>query len=165
MVTMDRLRLLLAVAGACMLVLGACGDDADDAAGDLTTTMADPSLDPVPSGVADTELMVTAGVQDDPERDGAATLRCGPAAAAGTGWLDGEAADEACAALERDEVIAAFDEPPDDLLCAQVYGGPSVATIDGTVNYETVVVELDRTDACAIERWDTLQALLPAPEA
>lgn len=48
-------------------------------------------------------------------------------------------------------------------MCAEVYGGPSVATVVGTVDGTQVDAVVDRTDACGIARWDALAALLPEP--
>jgi hypothetical protein len=48
--------------------------------------------------------------------------------------------------------------------CAQVYGGPAVATVDGTVGGESASARFRLTDACEIRRWPRNRALLgPSP--
>jgi len=55
---------------------------------------------------------------------------------------------------------------PEDRVCAQVYGGPAVATVDGTLGGEPVSARFTLTDACEIERWRLNRALLgPAPRS
>lgn len=176
-------RAALALALSSLALLGACGAervDEDDAAlgeadlgeedldrGELDVggedpTLADDGIDPgdgTDELVADLEI--TVGVADDPFAGGQALLECGPDRSAGVLWLDGVAADAACEALQDPAVVAALDAPPADQVCAEVFGGPEVATIVGTVEGLQVDAVLDRADACAIERWDLLQPLLP----
>jgi hypothetical protein len=53
---------------------------------------------------------------------------------------------------------------PKDVACAQIYGGPAVATVDGTLGGDPVEARFKLTDACEIERWRRNRALLgPAP--
>lgn len=46
-------------------------------------------------------------------------------------------------------------------VCTEIYGGPEEARIVGTVRGETVEVELNRINGCAIEIWDRSIAVLP----
>jgi hypothetical protein len=48
--------------------------------------------------------------------------------------------------------------------CAQVYGGPAVATVNGTLDGERVHARFDLSDACEIDRWRRNRDLLgPVP--
>jgi len=51
----------------------------------------------------------------------------------------------------------------DDLLCTQIYGGPQVARVVGTVAGKRVWATFSRQDGCHISRWNRLSPwLLPA---
>ncbi|HSL58147.1 MAG TPA: hypothetical protein VK866_09925 [Acidimicrobiales bacterium] len=165
----SRTGLVIAVIAVLALAAAGCGDDDDTATGpgdtDPATTISAPGGGLV---TLDADLTITAGTSDAPDAEGTATLSCSQGdggdgeAADGTGWFE-DAAGEACAALSDEAVLAALASPPADQVCAEVYGGPSVATITGTVAGEPIDAELDRTDACGIDRWDSLQSLLPEP--
>jgi hypothetical protein len=81
------------------------------------------------------------------------TLTCDPA---GGDHPDPAAA---CAALAA-AGPAAFDPPPGDLACTQLFGGPQVATVEGTVAGAPVSARFSRTDGCQIARWDALAPVL-----
>jgi outer membrane lipoprotein SlyB len=49
---------------------------------------------------------------------------------------------------------------PGDVACTQIYGGPEVATIKGTIRGEDVDATFKRTDGCEIARWDRVKDLL-----
>jgi hypothetical protein len=49
---------------------------------------------------------------------------------------------------------------PPETACTEIYGGPDVVTIAGTLRGERVDAELNRTDGCEIERFDRLTPLL-----
>jgi hypothetical protein len=46
--------------------------------------------------------------------------------------------------------------------CAQVYGGPETATIQGSWRGRPVDSKLSRNNGCEISRWKALEGLLPA---
>ncbi len=50
--------------------------------------------------------------------------------------------------------------PAGDTACTQIYGGPEVATIKGTIRGNPVDATFSRTDGCAISRWDSVAPLL-----
>jgi hypothetical protein len=52
---------------------------------------------------------------------------------------------------------------PDDMACGEIYGGPAVATVEGTLRGEPVKARFRLTDACEIERWRRNRALLGRP--
>ncbi|MEU2442753.1 SSI family serine proteinase inhibitor [Streptomyces althioticus] len=71
--------------------------------------------------------------------------------------------DAACAAVERRTRWGrdAFPPAPRDAVCTMQYGGPATARITGTWAGRPVDATYDRTNGCAIERWDRLVPLLP----
>jgi hypothetical protein len=115
------------------------------------------------------------GGDDEPEREpGAATRLAVVVRPAGEGTrprrvlveceaLGAGASSAACRRLGG--LTGADLEPvPGDTACAQVYGGPAVATVTGTLRGEAVTARFDLTDSCQIERWRRNRALLgPLP--
>lgn len=73
-------------------------------------------------------------------------------------------ADRACAALSDSGVRSRLLEgPAGDQVCTEIYGGPDVATISGSIEDLEVATEVDRTNGCGISDWDeVLEDLLPA---
>jgi hypothetical protein len=69
--------------------------------------------------------------------------------------------DERCARLER----AAFEPTPPDVACTEIYGGPGLARVTGTLDGERIDARFSRHNGCEIERWDRLQWLLGAAGA
>ena len=61
---------------------------------------------------------------------------------------------------------ADFAPVPRDTACAEIYGGPATARVDGTLEGRPLHAKFDRTNACEMERWDRVAALLgPAPDS
>ena len=59
-----------------------------------------------------------------------------------------------------------FEPVPPATACAEVYGGPATARVEGTLDGEPIDATFDRRNACEMERWDGVQAMLgPAPDA
>jgi hypothetical protein len=112
---------------------------------------------------------------DEPEREPGATARLevvvrpagsGTAARRLEVECDVLGPDASSAACRRLAGLARADlaPVPEDRACAQVYGGPAVATVNGTLGGEPVTARFTLTDACEIERWRRNRALLgPAP--
>ncbi len=75
--------------------------------------------------------------------------------------VDGE---QACGALAEEDVRTRLIEgAPVDQVCTEIYGGPDLATIDGTLDGEPVSTTVDRSNGCAIDDWDRLLAdILPS---
>ncbi len=94
---------------------------------------------------------------DGPDGDSETwTLGCDPA----SGTLSDP--DGACDRLAEGG-SELFDAVPGDAVCTEIYGGPQVAHVHGTVGGETVAASLDRSNGCEISRWDALSPwLLPA---
>jgi hypothetical protein len=56
-----------------------------------------------------------------------------------------------------------FAPTPKNVACTEIYGGPQVANVVGTVQGRRVWARLSRTNGCEISRWDRLSPwLLPA---
>ncbi|GAB3620829.1 SSI family serine proteinase inhibitor [Glutamicibacter endophyticus] len=69
------------------------------------------------------------------------------------------AAASACQLL-HDSPALLTEPTPTKQTCTMIYGGPDRATIRGTLNGISVDATFDRSNGCAIDRWDTLQSLL-----
>lgn len=84
------------------------------------------------------------------------TLTCGPPG--------GEHPDPgaACATLTKLGATA-FAPTPGDVACTEIYGGPQVAEIKGTLSGTPVVARLSRTNGCEIARWQALSVVVPIP--
>ena len=117
------------------------------------TVTVEPADTPTGTGGAATELTI----EVDETGAGQArtfTLTCGPAGG------DHPDPDAACRALEDAGGVAAFAPVPADMMCTEIYGGPQVARVTGTVDGESVDATFSRTDGCQIARWDALAPLL-----
>ena len=68
-------------------------------------------------------------------------------------------AERACERLDR------LDDPfapvPKDVACTEVYGGPQIATVQGTFRGSRVNARFSRTDGCQIARWNRVGFLFP----
>ncbi len=117
--------------------IGGCGE------GDGAETTAAP-------GAPATELVITVSADGRPADGGdaaVATVSC-PGAE--------PAACEAIAALPDDPGAPV----PPETACTEIYGGPDVVTIEGTIGGEPIDTELIRTNGCEIERFDRFAPLL-----
>jgi hypothetical protein len=68
------------------------------------------------------------------------------------------AACEAIAELPED----ATDPVPPGAVCTQIYGGPDLVQIEGTLRGSEVDAELTRVNGCEIDRFDRFLPLLRA---
>ncbi|GHG42933.1 hypothetical protein GCM10012320_06580 [Sinomonas cellulolyticus] len=142
---------LVALLAAC--AVGAGGSGARSSNG--------PSLPGSPSGTpgaptADLEVVVVRAPGEPGQRW---TLRC-----AGGDPLPGSthpAAASACALVAAHPGL--LGPPPKDRVCTQLYGGPDVATVSGTVDGAPVSRQFTRTDGCGVADWAAAQALLGPP--
>jgi hypothetical protein len=113
-----------------------------------------PPLRPTPT--ASLELSVRDGEGGSAE----ATLRCSPGADRATGFLRLERAPDLCRRLG--ELVPTLTRPPPrDRVCAEVFGGPATARVEGRLQGRRVDRRLARTDACEISDWERLDVLLP----
>jgi hypothetical protein len=165
-------RIATALALAAVLMLAGCGGGG----GGVTPEPAPPGGNPTgpdaprsstPGGSPSTtspaspatpiaaELTITL----DETGDGATrtfTLTCAPAGG------NHPQAQAACAALAA-AGPEAFAPVAPDRMCTEIYGGPQVATVTGTVAGQPVNATFSRTDGCEIARWDALADLLGSP--
>ncbi len=123
---------------------GRAQDDPSGGTLPAPTTAPDPSAPAVP---ADVEIIVD---------DGAGTvttytLTCEP---------DGGDHPDPTAACSALAAGASALAPPDpDQACTEIYGGPQVATVTGTVEGAAVSSTFSRGNGCEIARWDTLASV------
>jgi hypothetical protein len=135
-----RPALLAAAALTALALLAAgCGDEADEGEGG--------------DGVAangGTELEITL----DPDGDGGrepleASVVC----------EEGGEAHPACAAVERLPEDPGAETPP-GTACTELYGGPDVLRVTGTLRGAPIDAEVTRADGCEIARFDRFAPLL-----
>ena len=112
-----------------------------------------------PYPIADLTISVDLG--DGTMRD--YRLACLGDTATFTGDFGELTAHDACIFLTepevRDRMLA--DEHL-DRICTEIYGGPEVAEITGTIDDQPVNTAVNRTNGCGIDDWDRLlSALLP----
>jgi hypothetical protein len=140
-----RRALVLSLLGLLLVVaVAACGsDDAKSGSGSATTT--------------GTELKVTG----ESAKALSGTVSCSGDTSKGTGMFADNAV-EVCQKISNEP--AAFSKVGDDSrMCAQMYGGPEHARIQGTVASEKVDVTVTRNDGCGIDDWQQLEWLLGPP--
>jgi Subtilisin inhibitor-like len=68
--------------------------------------------------------------------------------------------DPGAAVRAIDAAARPFDPVPPDALCAQIYGGPGRAAIEGVWRGRPVSATYDQRNACEIARWKALGAVL-----
>jgi hypothetical protein len=66
-----------------------------------------------------------------------------------------------CAALAEMKAKA-FEPTSPKLACTELYGGPDVATVKGTLHGEPVDARFSRTNGCEITRWNAAKTLFEA---
>jgi hypothetical protein len=81
------------------------------------------------------------------------TLRCNP--------LGGSLphGDRACFRLATDP--HPFAQAPPRKPCLEIYGGPAVATVSGTLRGRRIDATLNRADSCQLDRWERVEYLFP----
>jgi hypothetical protein len=124
------------VAAVALVVVSACGSSGSDGGG---------SGDAPTTGDALT-IVVTPAEDAEPTTY---ELTCDPAGG------DHPQPQQACDAI-ADAAPDVFDPVPADQACAQLYGGPQVATITGTFDGQDVDASFSRKDGCEVDRWDEL---------
>ncbi len=71
-------------------------------------------------------------------------------------------ATEACLDLNDDKIVTRLVEgAPSDQVCTEIYGGPDLAAIVGTIDGVAVDTTIDRANGCGIADWDMLGRILP----
>ena len=121
------------------LGLGACAGSRDEPR---------PTPAPSTSGGTGTSLRIEV-LADTGAEEKVMTLTCDPAG--GDHPDPGAACDALFAAGPR-----IFEPVPQDQACTEIFGGPQLASVTGTVSGDEVEAAFSRADGCEIERWDTL---------
>lgn len=67
----------------------------------------------------------------------------------------------ACAKLSR-LGSSAFAPVPKGTACTEIYGGPQLALVTGTLGGKKIDARFNRSNGCEIQRWQTLGFLLDA---
>jgi hypothetical protein len=169
-------RTVIAAAILGILLVGCGGDDDVIEAGQGTTSTSTPTTTSVPPDTTTTspeepvngDISLTVQVTADNQRLREGTLTCGAGAVEGTGFLaDPAAAQAACDLLTGDPaaVHRLVQGRNPDMMCTQIYGGPEVAKVVGTIGDQRVATTITRTDGCGIAEWSMLVALLGPPDA
>lgn len=134
----------LLAAGALLVAASGCGGDGDGGSGDGGSAAPPPAAE-------GTELTVTVHPHGRAagERE-TAEVSCGA----------GDASDaEACKAIAALAEGAAAPVPP-GVACTEIYGGPDVVELTGTLDGAEVDTELTRENGCEIDRFDRFIGLL-----
>lgn len=132
----------------CLTLLASCRD----------TPQSRPKPGATSGGVESVSLNIT--VSDGRGSTHSARLSCTEDGAAVSGFLTADAT-ELC---RRARSLASFLEtaPDPNRICAQIYGGPETAHIEGAVGGRRIDRRFARTDACETADWDRVAGLLGA---
>jgi hypothetical protein len=103
------------------------------------------------SGGASLDISVSVGGKGAPTR--VWTLRCPDG---------GTLPDAELACRNLDRLDDPFGRLPKSFACIEIYGGPEVATVQGTFRGKAVNARFSRTDGCEIARWNRVRFLFPS---
>jgi hypothetical protein len=134
---------LAALLCSCVLALAACGDSSD-------------GTDPPAAGgtAAGADLRVTIRADGPGKLARVRTLRC---------RLVGDgAASPSCRRLGA-ITVGSLAPVPGDVACAELFGGPAVATVTGMLRGKDVDATFALSNSCEIARWRRNAALLGRP--
>ena len=190
---MRRFTLILSLIVTFTLLAAACGSDDDDTTevgSDSTDADADSAGSDEP---ADTDEDTDAAIDaDTDDTDAGLPLGAGPypiadltfavdlgngttaeyrlACLGDTATFTGDAggldAAAACLALTETEVRdRLLTDQHLDRICTEIYGGPEVAEVSGTLDDQPVNTAIGRSDGCGIDDWDRMLTALVPPAA
>jgi hypothetical protein len=146
-----------------VLGTGACGSDdgGDDARG---TTPGGADATATRLTVTGVKTAATSEPVPEPtEIPFSWTLDCTTDPPSGTGAY-ADSATQTCEMVEDRRAELALLDPRPGRVCTEIYGGPQLARITGTVAGTAVNVEIARNDGCGIDDWTRLEWLLGPPE-
>ncbi len=87
------------------------------------------------------------------------TIGCTGDAFPVTPEVEGVEGQAACDRLADPAVLERLvNGVPADEMCTEIYGGPDIAVITGSINNEAIDATIDRANGCGIDDWDTLLA-------
>ena len=111
------------------------------------------------------DLVVTVGSYDGPTLATATLIVTPDGEIRGTGSL--EVPDAAAAAVDAVTAPAGHDRLIDGeaagQVCTEIFGGPDIATVTGTLDGADVATSLHRDNGCGITDWTLLEPLLGRP--
>jgi predicted secreted protein len=113
------------------------------------------------------DLRIAVGTDDAPDLSTATLAIRADGVATGTGYLAEPAAATRAAELLGDAAAAQrlVEGEPDDQACTEIYGGPDIATITGTLRGQSIDTAFHRSNGCGIADWDIFVPLIgPALE-
>jgi hypothetical protein len=151
----------LALIPAFAIALAACGG------GDTTTEPTEPPTTTVPTAPPTTvapgggQAIGTIDITiTHPDADPVSyTIGCTGDAFPVTPEVEGVDGEAACARLADPAVLDRLvNGVPADQMCTEIYGGPDIAVITGTIDNEAIDATIDRSNGCGIDDWDTLLA-------
>ncbi len=163
-----RIATLISIVAVTALLAAACGDSTTDvgAASDDPTTTQAPTTTAEPLGAGPYPIAdLTFAIHPDGV-DSAATADYQLSCLGDTATVTGDAPSSAgvmCLALNQLDVRALLTNgPAADRICTEIYGGPNVAVITGTLDSVDIDTVANRINGCAISDWDvTLAELIP----
>ena len=184
---MRRLTLTIALICGFALIAAACSDDADestevsssdpaddttaddsasgDTGADTPTSEEAPPAEPLGAGpypIADLTIVVDLGDGTGAEY----RLACLGDTATFTGAAGDLDAAAACLSLTEAEVRNRLTtDQHAERICTEIYGGPEVAEISGTLDDQPVSTTIDRANGCGIDDWERLLASILPPAA
>ncbi|WP_285698931.1 SSI family serine proteinase inhibitor [Actinomadura sp. NBRC 104412] len=147
-----RYRTLLFTAPGLAMILASAGCGSEQASNQPANDPADrsPATSSVsPSAQGDTLTIQVKASPQAPARTW--TLRCDPVGG------DHPKAEQACAKLAATQ--DPFKPTPAGQMCTKIYGGPEVATVQGTWRDQPVNARFTRGDGCELNRWSKIAPL------
>jgi len=143
-----------------VVAVAGCGstDEPRDTTATTGTTAAPSTLPPDNA----TSLTIVVGIEGVPSI-ATATLSIDPAGVvAGTGYLERDDLAQAAAQLLDNPVAAKrlVEGAPADQMCTEIYGGPDIATVTGTLGGAEVNTTFHRNNGCGISDWELFLPLL-----
>lgn len=109
-----------------------------------------------------TALQIVVGIEGEPKIAEASLAVDDDGVATGTGYLSDPARAASAAALLNDPAVVKrlVDGPPADQMCTEIYGGPDIAAVTGTLDGQSVNASFHRNNGCGIADWELFLPLL-----
>ncbi len=139
-------------------VLSACAADAPTSDTVAPTSVAPSTLPPDRS----TALEIVVGVEGEPNITVASLSVDDGGVATGSGYLADPARASSAAELLKDPAVVKrlVEGEPQGQMCTEIYGGPDIATVTGTLDGVAVNTSFNRNNGCGIADWELLLPLL-----
>ena len=131
-----------------LALLGACGEQ----------PARPPPTPPTPGGAAREAVRLEISVSTGPGHSARGELHCRGRETRGSGFLAANPRTFCERALRLSSLL--LDKPDPRRVCAQVYGGPETAHVEGRLAGRAVDRRFSREDACQIRDWERAAPLL-----